>query len=89
MAQVSYAAKFAHDCTCCAFLAHVEPTKGPAFDLYTHGGDVLARTADEGPEYQSFPLGFAPHFASDLDSTLGRAFYMHKRLTERRFGRCV
>jgi hypothetical protein len=90
MAQVTHTrAKFDHDCTCCTFMAHVVPDQGEAFDLYQHGDDVLARTSDDGPDYRSMPLDYAPHFANDTKTTMGRAFWMYRHLTRKRFHRAA
>jgi hypothetical protein len=85
MATTSNTPKFQHDCDCCTFLKHVQPRTGAAFDLYCHEGTALARTGDDGPDYHSMPLSYAPHLMDKLDSTMGQAFWMYEHLTKRRF----
>ncbi len=84
MGRLTYSPKFEHDCTCCAFLAHVAPATGTAFDLYRHESSVIARTGDDGPEYHCLPVDLADRFAGDVRSIMGRAFYVSDLLTKRR-----
>lgn len=86
MARVNYTSPlFQHDCDCCAFLAHVIPSEGSAFDLYQHGNNVLARVSSEGPDFHCMPADLAPHFEGRLGTVMGRAFWMHQHLTRKRF----
>jgi hypothetical protein len=81
MAKLTCTPAFTHDCDKCRFRAHVAPATGPAFDLWDGcDGTVIARTSSDGPDYHCMDSSFAPRFAGDVASIMGRAFYVRDLL---------
>ncbi len=79
MAILSNIAAFTHDCDACRLVAHVQPAFGQCFDLYQHPGEdgtVVARTGDEGADYQSLPAAMLALFPVDTETTMGRAAWL-------------
>lgn len=43
---------FAHDCDCCTYLGSI--AEEVRYDFYKCGEELIARSGDDGPEYQAW-----------------------------------
>lgn len=46
---------FTHDCAACSYLGQGARHPYNAVDVYRHGGTLIARYGDDGPDYLSGP----------------------------------